>query len=186
MAYPSRFGQKGGLLIHVLVIGKGSYENNLYLALTARALGASAITITGRKDRKILKHISSTNRKWGGRFSVSFTNDYRKILKGSNRYKKVYLTRYGLPLNKFSYVLRTYKNILLIVTLRENPGTIHNLSDFNISISDQPHSASASVAIFLHDFFGGRELAMHFENAKYKVVPKERGVDIEKVARRLR
>jgi len=39
---------------------------------------------------------------------------------------------------------------------------------------------SAAISIFLHDFYQGRELALHFENAKYKVVPQERGFRIDK------
>jgi tRNA (cytidine56-2'-O)-methyltransferase len=52
-----------------------------------------------------------------------------------------------------------------------------------VSITDQPHSSTSAIAVFLHEFYSGRELAMHFENARYKVVPSEQGVHVEKVDR---
>ena len=56
-------------------------------------------------------------------------------------------------------------------------------ADFSVSITDQPHSSSSAVAVFLHEFYSGRELAMHFENARYKIVPSEQGQYVEKVSR---
>lgn len=69
--------------------------------------------------------------------------------------------------------------MVLIVPLNENIKILQDLVNFNISVSSQPHCGSAAVAIFLHEFYNGRELAMHFENAKYKLVPSERGVYTE-------
>lgn len=72
-------------------------------------------------------------------------------------------------------MLKTYKNLLLIVTLKEEVNPIQRIADFSISVSSQPHCSAAAIAIFLHEFYNGRELAMHFENAQYKLVHKESG-----------
>jgi len=169
-------------VISILAIGKYSYLNSLDLCLTARALGASEIIFTREKEPKIIRHMNGLEKKWGGKFNVTFVKSYKKVLKDATNYKKVYLTRYGMPINKLTYVLNTYKNIMLIVSFTEAPSKMLDiLTDFNVSITEQPHCSIASIAIFLHDFYRGRELAMHFENAKYKVIPKEHGLSVVKV-----
>ena len=130
----------------------------------------------------IIRYVNKLEKKWGGRFRVSFLKSYKDAFKKAANYKKVYLTRYGMPLNKLTYTLNTYKNIMLIVSYTEAPSKLLNgLADFNVSVTDQPHCSAPAIAVFLHDFYRGRELAMHFENAKYKVIPKEHGVGIEKI-----
>lgn len=168
----------------MLVIGKNSYGSNLDLCLTSRALGASEIIFVDKKDDKIVRHMNNLRSRWGGRFRVTFASNYKEVLKRTNKYKRVYLTRYGIPLNKLNYTIKTYKNIMLIITVKETFAPIHKLSDFNVCITDQPHCGAAAIAVFLHNFFGGRELAVHFENAKYRVIPKEHGIDIERIRRR--
>ncbi|MDE1870660.1 MAG: tRNA (cytidine(56)-2'-O)-methyltransferase [Candidatus Micrarchaeota archaeon] len=167
-------------------MGKSTYASSLDLCLTSRALGASEITFVGIADRKILGYVSKLNKNWGGRFRVNFAKSHRELLAPSSKYIKVYLTRYGVPLHEKKYSLKTYRNILLIVTLKDNDKAkqVHKLADFNISVSSQPHCSSAAIAIFLHEFYNGRELAMHFENAKYKVIPKEHDVEVKEVSSR--
>lgn len=94
------------------------------------------------------------------------------MLKSSPKLIKVYLTRYGTPLQDKTSMIRTYKNIMLVVTRDEKEPNreLHANSDFSISVTSQPHHSAAAIAIFLHEYYKGRELAMHFENAKYKLV----------------
>ena len=66
------------------------------------------------------------------------------------------------------------------MTLTEAYKNLYKVTDFNVSLTTQPHCSTAAISVFLHVFYEGRELAMHFENAKYKVVPEERRVHIEK------
>lgn len=166
--------------ISVLVIGKNTVENNMDICLAARAFGAANVTFVGKKSPKIDRYFKALNRKWGGSFAVSFTNDWEGYLADKKNYKTIYLTRYGTPISKVEYSLKTYKNILVIVTLSESIKSLYNMSDFNVSISTQPHCAAAAIAVFLHTFYQGRELAMHFENAQLKVVPETRRIHIEK------
>jgi len=168
-------------MISVLVIGGYDYTSILDMCLTARAMGASEMILTTKKNDKLVKYIHDLERKWGGRFRVGFVNNYKTALDNAVNYKKVYLTRYGVPLNKLAYTLNTYKNIMLIVSPATTSPKLHNIADFNVSVTDQPHSSSAAIAVFLHEFYRGRELAIHFENAKYKVIPKEHGVSVSKI-----
>jgi tRNA (cytidine56-2'-O)-methyltransferase len=49
------------------------------------------------------------------------------------------------------------------------------VSDFNVSIGNQPHSECAALALFLDRFFEGQELVKDFGKAKIKILPQERG-----------
>ncbi len=164
----------------MLVIGKGSYESNMDLCLAARAFGAQSVTFATGKSPRFARQFARLNRKWGGDFAVDFTDDWKGFIAGKKNYKSIYLTRYGTPINKLKYSLKTYKNILLIVTLTEAYKNLYKMSDFNVSITTQPHCSTAAIAIFLHLFYEGRELAMHFENAQYKVIPEDHRVHVEK------
>lgn len=161
-------------------MGRSAYVTKLDLCLTARALGAKEITFVSKSDSRLVKYMNGLSKKWGGDFTIRFTNAYSDIMKPNTKYKKIYLTRYGAPLQDKSYTLKTYKNLLLIVTTDDELKSIYRAADFNISVSSQPHCSSAAIAIFLHEFYNGRELAMHFENAKYKLVPKEHDLFMEK------
>ena len=175
----------GDCIISVLVIGKYEHVIGIDMCLTARAVGASEIIFTGKKDAKMVRYVNNLEKTWGGRFKISFVKNYKEALDSATKYMKVYLTRYGIPLQKLSYQLNTYKNIMLIVSSdKASSPTLHKLADFNVSITEQPHCGCAAIAIFLHDFYRGRELAMHFENARYRVVPKEHGIAVEKIEER--
>ena len=169
--------------ISVLVIGKNAPDRNVDLCMAARAFGASSVAFVSKKNPKLVRYFRSINKKWGGTFSVEFTNSWKDYLKTKKNYKIVYLTRYGVPINKIEYSLKTYKNILVIVTTTEAAKNLYDIADFNVSITTQPHAATSAVAIFLHHFFEGRELSLHFENAEFKVVPEERRVHVEKTDR---
>ena len=72
------------------------------------------------------------------------------------------------------------KDVLLIVGSQKVPGEFYSseVSDFNVSVGNQPHSECSSLAIFLDRYFEGKELAKPFEKAKIEIVPKERGKEI--------
>ena len=67
------------------------------------------------------------------------------------------------------------KNKLIIVGGAKVPGIIYKLSDWNISITSQPHSEISALSIFLHELFQGEELLQDFKNAKLKIIPQSRG-----------
>lgn len=167
--------------ISVLAIGRSTYEEGLDLCLTSRALGASEITFIGKPNSRLIRYINNLNTNWGGKFKVSYAKSYQQVIKASVKYKTIYLTKYGDPLQSHMYALKTYKNIVLVVSLKENLQAVHKIVDFNLSVSSQQHCAVAAIAIFLHEFYNGRELAMHFENAKYKMVPTDGGIYKEEV-----
>ncbi len=98
-----------------------------------------------------------------------FEKNWKGVIERSKNYEKVYLTLGGVAINKIIYRIRTYKNVMLIVTLQGKERSFEQFADFNISITNQPHSTISSIAVFLHMFYSGRELAIRFNNAKYKI-----------------
>ncbi|MCL5434073.1 MAG: tRNA (cytidine(56)-2'-O)-methyltransferase [Candidatus Marsarchaeota archaeon] len=168
-------------MISILVIGKNSYDRMVDIALTSRAFGASEITFTTKKNPTLIKYISRLNNKWGGNFNINFISNWKSFINTRKTYKVIYLTKYGQSLQNIGNIIRNYKNLLLIVSSEEVNKTILNNSDFNVSITTQPHCEASAIAIFLHHFYEGRELALHFQNAGYKIVPAEREIKIEQI-----
>ena len=161
-------------MIIVFAIGKPKYETMQDICLTARAFGASSVIFTSTNaslNSRLKRYCSSISKKWGGNFNVQFTNAWKSYLESKRNYKKVYLTRYGTPIKKQVYTLRSYRNIIIILSITEEIKSFGELADFNISITSQPHSSIAAMAIFLNQYFAGRELSLNFSNAKFKVIP---------------
>jgi len=68
--------------------------------------------------------------------------------------------------------------LLILVGSQRVPGEVYHLSDFNISVTNQPHSEVASLAIFLSELLEGKELKKKFNNPKLKIIPQEKGKKI--------
>lgn len=170
-------------MIWVLAVGKASYESKLDLAMVARAFGASNITFSPneRQAKKLSRYCQNVSKKWGGKFGVSFTDNWKSVVSEKKNYLKIYLTRYGVPMKDLGYQIKTYKNVLVVVSFSESIKPLYDSADFNVSLSVQPHSCASSIAIFLHEFYQGRELAMHFENAMYKINPDQHGINVKKI-----
>jgi len=148
-----------------------------HCGLVARAFGASEIICSGEKDDKLIEGLKSVTKRWGGPFKVTYEKNWRKIIK---KYKKkhfviIHLTMYGLPLNKEIGKLRRKKNMLIIIGSEKVPGEVYQLADYNIAVTSQPHSEVAALAVFLHEYFKGKELSKKFKKAKIRLMPQARG-----------
>jgi tRNA (cytidine56-2'-O)-methyltransferase len=75
--------------------------------------------------------------------------------------------------------IRDAGKILVVVGAEKVPGEVYGLSDWNISITSQPHSEIASLAVFLDRLFGGSELSAEFPGAKIRIVPCGKGKQTE-------
>lgn len=142
-----------------------------HCGLVARAFGASSIVYSGDRDGEMMGSVEKVVSEWGGPFSVSH-GDWKKEVKGF-RGAKVHLTMYGMPLEKKIREIRKKRNVLVIVGGEKVPGEIYRLADYNVAVTSQPHSEIAALAVFLHDYFMGKQ--KKFRNARLKIVPQERG-----------
>jgi tRNA (cytidine56-2'-O)-methyltransferase len=122
-----------------------------------------------------------TNR-WGGTFRFEMGTPWKKVVHDwkANGGAIVHLTAYGENIQT-SGVLNRIKslnrNLLVIVGSQKVPSEFYSsdVSDFNVSIGNQPHSECAALAVFLDRFFAGEELAKDFGGAKMRIVPSVRG-----------
>jgi tRNA (cytidine56-2'-O)-methyltransferase len=95
----------------------------------------------------------------------------------------VHLTAYGLPLPKMLPEIHDSKGDLLVVVGSEKmPGEIFKLADWNVSITNQPMSEVAALAIFLDWFKQHREFDREFSKAQVQIVPSKSGKEVHQVS----
>lgn len=153
-----------------------------HVALTARALGASGFLLSDTVDKKLKETIEKVTENWGGKFFFEMGAAWKSAVRDwkAKGGIVVHLTVYGENVQT-SHVLdrirQAGKNVLVIVGSQKVPKEFfsNDVSDFNVSIGNQPHSECAALAVFLDRFFEGKELAKGFKKAKIKIVPQERG-----------
>lgn len=153
-----------------------------HLALVSRAFGASKIYYSGDKDSGMEETVNKVTNEFGGPFEIEYIKDEFKFIKEKKEiYKIVHLTVYGLQLQEEIKNIKKFDNILIIVGGSKVPGEIYQLSDFNISVTNQPHSELAALTVFLDKYFDSKELDKKFSNAKSVIIPKERGKLIKSI-----
>jgi len=149
-----------------------------HLFLTARAFGANGVIYSGLRDSQLEDRILRTVDVWGGPFHVEFHENWKQAV--ANWKKKggevIHLTMYGLPLESaIKGIKDSSRDKLVIVGGAKVPLEVYELSDWNVSISNQPHSEVSALSIFLHELFEGKELSKAFKDAKIRIMPQRKG-----------
>ena len=65
--------------------------------------------------------------------------------------------------------------ILVVVGSQKVSFDVYEKADWNVGVTNQPHSEVAGLAVFLDRLFEGRELARDWEDADRRVLPEEMG-----------
>ena len=116
------------------------------------------------------------NKTWGGDFKIEFFEDWKKVLKSKiDDYKIVHLTMYGEKIDDVASDIRKNGKILIVVGAEKVPRTIYEKSDFNVSVSNQPHSEISALAIVLDRLHKGKQFDIKFENTRRRIVPTKKG-----------
>jgi tRNA (cytidine56-2'-O)-methyltransferase len=156
------------------------------VALTARALCASGFILSDVEDRSIAETIKKITSRWGGKFDFEMVIPWKRVV--SDWKAKggiiVHLTAYGENIQTsdvLSRIKASGRDVLLLVGSQKVPGEFYSsdVSDFNVSIGNQPHSECAALAIFLDRYFEGQELAKDFDGAKMRIEPSVRGKKVK-------
>jgi tRNA (cytidine56-2'-O)-methyltransferase len=157
-----------------------------HVALAARAFGASGFLLSDTTDEHLKATVEKVAKRWGGDFRFEMGMPWKNAV---SEWKKrggivVHLTIYGENIqssNVLGRIRNSGKAVLLLIGSQKVPAEFFSaeVSDFNVSIGNQPHSECAAVAVFLDRYFEGRELSKSFADAKIRVVPQERGKKIE-------
>jgi tRNA (cytidine56-2'-O)-methyltransferase len=148
-----------------------------HCALVARAFGADKLIYYGQKDENLENSIKKVSKQWGGTFKIKYEKNWKKTIENFKG-KKIHLTIYGESIKKKIKEIRKNKNILIIIGGKKVPGEIYNLADYNIAITNQPHSEIAALSIFLHEYFQGKEKTF---KGKLKIIPQKKGKKIQKL-----
>lgn len=135
-----------------------------HVALVARAFGARSITYCGQHDAGLEKSVERICEAWGGgpgaRFTIAYEKAFGPFIKRKKRegFAVLHLTMYGLPLPQVVPEAKKAEKLLIIVGAEQVPREVYELADFNVSVTGQPHSEVAALAITLDRLMDGREL----------------------------
>lgn len=174
-----------GKSIKVLRIGHRfvrDYRTLTHLCLVSRALGAESIYLE-ELEEGLLETVSDVNKAWGGDFQVFQVPSWRSVVREAKAEGRtvVHLTMYGLPLQDVSGKMRESGKFLIAVGGPKVPREAYELADYNVSVTSQPHSEIAALAIVMHELQSGEELKKEFERYKMKIIPSEKSKKVEKL-----
>lgn len=146
------------------------------------------MVIAGDEDKNLLKTVDKVNSEWGGSFQLmiipydqwkTFLLSWRNV----KHNKIVHLTMYGenLPIFEKSRDFINLKNhpsdlsnLLIVVGGKKIPGKVFHYADWNIAITNQPHSEVSSLAVFL-DHLNTDALQTRFSNPLKEISPSIEG-----------
>ncbi|AGN01844.1 tRNA 2'-O-methylase [Salinarchaeum sp. Harcht-Bsk1] len=153
-----------------------------HVALTARALGADRVLLPANATDAYDTATDVTGR-FGGPFAVESTERTISILEeweGSI----AHLTMYGEPVQTVEEEVRTAHReepLLVVVGAEKVPWDVYEHADWNLGVTNQPHSEVAALAVFLDRLFEGQELDREWDDAERAVVPKAEGKLVEEL-----
>lgn len=145
-----------------------------HVGLVARALGAEGMLLTV-EDEGVEASIGKVVREWGGNFYVKVVPDWKGYIR-QWKGKVVHLTMYGLPLEEVVEGLQESGkdiDILVVVGSEKVPRSVFDLADYNVSVTNQPHSEIAALSLFLDRLFSGKGLTNDF-GGRLRIVPSAR------------
>lgn len=152
-----------------------------HVCLIARAFGADSVVFSGEEDNSIIESVNDITQRWGGPFEVSYEKNWRAFLKKHSEFDVINLTMYGLPYKEvLPEIKKSKRDKLVIVGSEKVPSEVYHSAKYNLAVTNQPHSEAAALAVFLHDFFEGKELNKEFKNAELRVIPNKCGKTIIK------
>lgn len=148
-----------------------------HCALTARAFGCKRMIYSGEKDEETEKSVKEVVERWGNSFEIKYEKNWKRILKEWKGYK-ILLTMYGINLPDIIKEIQNLKKDLLIIIGSEKvPSDVYDLIDYQVAVTNQPHSEVAALAVFLDWYFKGKELKKKF-SGKIKIIGQRKGKKI--------
>lgn len=150
-----------------------------HVGLTARALGADRVVFTDDATQSRDTADDITDR-FGGPFTTELTDEPKQLLRAFEG-NVVHLTMYGLPIQNVESDIRAAAQeapLLVVVGAEKVPFDVYERADFNVGVTNQPHSEIAGLAVFLDRLFDGDELDREWINGDRQVIPMETGKNV--------
>jgi len=154
-----------------------------HVGLTARALGADRVLFPDNATQSA-ETVRDITGRFGGPFDVELTGELNATVENWDGVV-VHLTMYGERVQDVEGDVRDAHReapLLVVVGGEKVPGDVYEHADWNVGVTNQPHSEVAGLAVFLDRLFDGRELEQDYEDAERRVIPEELGkhvVDVE-------
>lgn len=151
-----------------------------HVGLTARALGAERV-IFPDNARDAIGTARDVTERFGGPFEVSATASPLGTVRNWDG-AVVHLTMYGEPVQEQLPAVReatTDSSLLVVVGSEKVPFDVYEAADWNLGVTNQPHSEVAALAVFLDRYFEGQGLQREFEDAERRVLPQACGKHVE-------
>jgi tRNA (cytidine56-2'-O)-methyltransferase len=150
-----------------------------HVGLTARALGADRVVLptdaSGSADT-----VRDITDRFGGPFEVEVGSPISVVRDWEG--PVAHLTMYGEPVQEVVGDVRASREtdpLLVVVGAEKVPFEVYDRADWNVGVTNQPHSEVAGLAVFLDRLFDGRELDREWADADRVVVPQETGKRVE-------
>jgi len=165
-----------------------------HVGLTARALGADRVIFPDNAGQSA-ETVRDITGRFGGPFAVELRDDQKAIVRGWDGVV-VHLTMYGERVQDVEAEVReavglaggegtvdaaanasppTPSDLLVVVGGEKVPWALYERADFNVGVTNQPHSEVAGLAVFLDRLFDGAELDREWVDADRRVVPEATG-----------
>ena len=114
-------------------------------------------------DRSLVSTIRDVVQRWGGNFWIRDQVNWRQEIA---KWKHdggtvVHLTMYGQNLPNVINHFET-ERLMVVVGAEKVPPDLFRLADYNVAITNQPHSEIAALSIFLDHVQRGQELTADF------------------------
>jgi len=153
-----------------------------HVGLTARALGADRVLFPDNAGQS-LETVRDITDRFGGPFDAELTDSPHSVIRDWEG-KVVHLTMYGERVQDVDAEIRTAhdsegEGLLLVVGSEKVSFDVYEEADWNVGVTNQPHSEVAGLAVFLDRLFEGRELEQEWDDADRRVIPMETGKRVE-------
>ncbi len=161
----------------VLRIGHRFFRDSrvtTHVCLTARALGADGVVIADKHDKMVEATVQEVAKRFGGNFSIESGKPWRRVIRDwrGQGGKVVHLTAYGLRLpDVIRDINDVDRDLLVVVGSEKMPGEVFKLADWNVSVTNQPMSEVAALAVFLDWHLQHQAFDKTFPNGQVKIVP---------------
>ncbi len=153
-----------------------------HVGLTARALGADRVLYAGEgESRDARETVEDVTDRFGGPFAVETVDSPNATIRNWEG-PVVHLTMYGERVQDVEEEIRAVHDdgpLLVVVGSGKVPFSVYEAADWNVGVTNQPHSEVAALAVFLDRLFDGRELDREWTDAKRRVVPQATGKQVE-------